>query len=152
MQALELMKTHVVKTTPDATLSEVVDLMDLYQVAGLPVVNGEGELCGMITERDVVQAMQAAKFADGDEASTTTQPLCGMAAADIEQVLSAISSAIAIVQDFMTTPAIFVLEQADVREAAQIMLGHGLKRLPVVDERGRIVGILNRSRYLPGRL
>jgi len=56
MQALELMKTHVVKTTPDATLSEAVDLMDLYQVSGLPVVDGEGRLVGMLTEQDVIRA------------------------------------------------------------------------------------------------
>ena len=44
MQVMEVMKTHVVKTSPEATLSQAVDLMDLYQVNCLPVVEEDGRL------------------------------------------------------------------------------------------------------------
>src|SRR5260221_12958353 len=53
MQVRELMKTHVVKTTPDAPLAEAVDLMDIYQVNSLPVVDTEGRLVGILSEEDI---------------------------------------------------------------------------------------------------
>src|SRR6185437_13743482 len=57
MQAQELMRVHIVKARPEDTLREAVDLMDLYQVTGLPVVDATGQLIGMLTERDVMRAL-----------------------------------------------------------------------------------------------
>jgi CBS domain-containing protein len=123
MQALEIMKTHVVKTTSDATLGEAVDLMDLYQVSGLPVVDADGRLCGMLTERDVLRAMQ------GEQ----NHPLG----------LNPLAESFA-VADFMTTPPVSVSEHDAVLTAAQLMLERGLKRLPVTTEEGKVIGTLNR--------
>src|ERR1044071_3620367 len=57
MKVLELMKVHVVTTSPEASLRDAVDLFDLYQVSGLPVVTADGELIGVITEFDVIHAL-----------------------------------------------------------------------------------------------
>ena len=56
VKALEMMKTHVQTTTPDATLAQAVDLMDLYQTPSLPVINEAKKLIGVISERDIVRA------------------------------------------------------------------------------------------------
>jgi CBS domain-containing protein len=123
MQALEIMKTHVVKTTPDATLGEAVDLMDLYQVSGLPVVDAEGNLCGMLTEQDVLQAMQ----------EESQHPLGLNPLAERFRVA-----------DYMTSPPVSVTENCDVLLAARLMLTQGLKRLPVTTDTGKVIGTLNR--------
>jgi CBS domain-containing protein len=117
MQVLEIMKTHVVKTTGEATLAEAADLLDLYQTTGLPVIDAEGFLHGMLTETDIVRAARA---------------LTGHRAAG------------ALVKAWMTAPAVSVHESADVTEAAHILLTKGLKRLPVVTDAGAVVGVLNR--------
>ncbi len=127
MQVLELMKTHVTLTTPDATLREAVDLMDLYQVNGLPVVDGDGRLCGLISEADV----QCALFPDAR-------------AGEIPDKVSGQERAETPVRAIMTAPAHFAGEHDDAREAAQRMLRAGLKRLPVVSETGQVIGVLNR--------
>lgn len=129
MQALEIMKTHVVKTKPDATLSDAVDLMDLYQVTGLPVIDEAGRLCGMLTERDVVRALEM----------DSRQP---EALAHGKQ--RAPDAASWRVRDYMTQPAVSVTEDTDVREAAELLLARGLKRLPVTTADGQVVGVLNR--------
>jgi CBS domain-containing protein len=133
MQVVELMKTHVVKTTPDATLGEAVDLMDLYQVSSLPVVDTEGVLCGMLSESDVMRALL-------DSAS----PLKAFSEAQVTQALRAGDARLHRIADYMTQPAIHISEHADIREAARILLTCGLKRLPVTDEHNRVVGALNR--------
>ncbi|MCW3098011.1 MAG: hypothetical protein JWL77_3629 [Chthonomonadaceae bacterium] len=117
MQVLEIMKTHVVKTTGEATLAEAADLLDLYQTTGLPVVDATDVVQGMLTESDI---LRAARTSSG--ASTASQ--C--------------------VRDWMTAPAICIDENENVAEAARLMLKRGLKRLPVLTEGGRIVGVLNR--------
>src|SRR5690349_20795702 len=47
------MVTHPVTTTPDATLGEVDALCGRYRISGLPVVDAEGHLVGIITNRDL---------------------------------------------------------------------------------------------------
>lgn len=117
MQVLEIMKTHVVKTTGEATLTEAADLLDLYQTTGLPVVDATGILQGMLTESDIVRAA------------------CSMSASDARLLH---------VRDWMTTPAVCVNENEDVAEAARLLQSRGLKRLPVITDAGRVVGVLNR--------
>ncbi len=128
MKVLELMKTHIIKTEPDATIPDIVDLMDLYQLTSIPVVDPEGRLLGVVTERTVVQALlpewlrpdAPGKASDAMEDARRRR-----------------------VGDIMSVPGIGIDENADVREAVEIMLSCELKRLPVVSE-GHVVGVINR--------
>jgi CBS domain-containing protein len=117
MQVLEIMKTHVVKTTPDATLAQAVDLLDLYQSTGLPVIDAQGVLCGMLTESDILRAARR---------------------------VSGAGAGVQCVADWMSSPAISVRENESLQVASLLLLREGLKRLPVTTEDGRVVGVLNR--------
>ena len=117
MQVLQTMKTHVVKTTADATLAQAADLMDLYQTAGLPVVDSDGRLSGLLSECDI---MRAARQGAGRLACEER------------------------VGDWMTTPAVSVNENLDLAEAGRMMVRRGLKRAPVVTDAGEVIGMLNR--------
>ncbi len=111
------MKSHVVTTNGEATLAEAADLLDLYQIMGLPVVDATGVLLGMLTESDIVRA---------------ARELSGGLAAHRR------------VQDWMTVPPVCVRESSDVREAALLLRTGRFKRLPVVSDAGKVVGVLNR--------
>ena len=52
--------------------------------------------------------------------------------------------------DLMTTPAITIAADATPAAALQLMVQHKVKRLPVVDENGRLVGLLGRASLLRG--
>lgn len=135
MQVLELMKTHVVKIAPDASLSEAIDLMDLYQATGLPVVDAEGRLCGVLSDGDIFRAL---KFRSLDSAAGT----------DPVALQSALRSLASVgeqsVCQYMAQPAVSVVENTPILEAAHLLIRHNLKRLPVTSVEGQVVGMLNR--------
>ena len=129
------MKTHVVKTTPDATLAEAVDLMDIYQVNSIPVVDAEGRLCGIISEHDIlktiyhippVTAQRSASAASFSIDLLSRQPV------DIP------------VADIMVHAVVSVSEDAEIAAAACLFFVNDISRVPVISVDGRVVGTLNR--------
>ena len=132
MQVLELMKTHVVTTTVDDTLSNALDLMDLYQVDGLPVVDDVGQLCGMLTETNISNALMSDVLLDvGDTAL-------------LDALRKRASVGLTRVGDLMTRSALSITESSDVVEATVLLLRSGRKRLPVTALGGKVVGTFNR--------
>ena len=53
MKILELMKVHTIVSSPDATIAEVVDLFDLYQLSVLHIVDENGKPIGSINEKQL---------------------------------------------------------------------------------------------------
>lgn len=123
------MKTHVVKTSPDASLGEAADLMDLYQVNGLPVVDAEGVLCGYLSEADLLSAMHLS------DSGATSGDIAGRDRRSVREKA---------VGGVMRTAVVSVSEDIQLIDACHLLLDHRLKRVPVVDVRGRVVGVLNR--------
>lgn len=134
MKVFELMKAHVVKTTPEATLRDAVDKMDLYQVSGLPVVNARDELVGVVSEYDVIQALLPEYVRLGEGAGSRPQEDLATLVARVREMP---------VGQAMSSPAVSVDENTDVLDAAAIMLERRFKRLPVTSE-GRLVGVISR--------
>jgi len=130
MKVLELMKVHVIKAGEDSTLGDAVDMMDLYQITTLPIVDGEDRPIGVISESDIVQVVLP-PFLESTHKSI---------GADSITRLQDRGSNIA---GSMIGPVISVDEGADVLEAAQIMLDRDFKRLPVTSD-GRLVGTIGR--------
>ena len=97
---------------PGTTAQEAARLMQSKDVGSLPVVDG-GRLVGMITDRDLALRLVGAGKA-------------------LETPVGALAS-----KDVVT-----IDPQQDVGEAARLMAEHQLRRLPVCEEDGRLVGIL----------
>jgi len=129
------MKTHVVKTTPEASLSEVVDLMDIYQVNSLPVVDSDGRLCGIIAEDDVVRATIA-------EARKSERP-CSDAESD-SLVHFSPEAANLVVGQVMQRSVVSVQENLALESAARSLIINDFTRLPVTTTNGEVIGTLNR--------
>jgi CBS domain-containing protein len=53
----DIMTTEVVSVRPDTTIQEAVDLFELHHVSGLPVVDNQGQLLGLVTEYDLLQSI-----------------------------------------------------------------------------------------------
>src|ERR1043165_4165508 len=113
----EAMRVHVIKTGPDTTLREAVDLFDLYQVTAVPIVDSDDRLLGILTERDVAMALMP-----NAEAGTS----------EIERLRHLAQNSV--VSEVMTVPAICIDEKADVQLAAELMATNRVKRLPVTSE------------------
>lgn len=116
-------------------MRDMVDMMDLYQITVLPVVDEEQRLLGVVTENDVSSKvipgyLEALSQGDG-------RPLISQDAALIDR-LGEISA-----KDLMISPAASVDENEDVRRATELMMKEKLTRLPVTSE-GRLIGTISR--------
>lgn len=140
MKVRDVMTSPVVTVRPEATFAEIVDRMLSHRVSGLPVVDADGVLVGIVTEADLVT-----KEAYGQRPRRM--------ATFIADVLLARDPAWArkargrMASELMTAAPITVGPDDDVVVAARRMLELGRKRLPVVED-GRVIGIVSRRDLL----
>ena len=114
MQVFEAMTPDVVRVTPETTLMEAARAMKDLDIGPLPVCQAD-RLLGMITDRDITIRATA----EGRDPRSTP------------------------VSDIMTSDAVCCHESDDVRTAAALMQQMQLRRLLVVNDDGRLVGIVS---------
>nr|WP_258396627.1 CBS domain-containing protein [Streptomyces sp. Amel2xB2] len=128
--------THtVVAVGRQATFKDVAENMHEWRVSGMPVVEADGRVIGVVTEADLL-----AKEEYRDGVPNLNEPR--------ERMERLLKSGALTAGEMMSTPAVSVHQDARVTEAARIMAWKGVKRLPVVDGAGRLVGIVSRSDLL----
>jgi acetoin utilization protein AcuB len=128
MSVRDRMSRNVTTVRPATRLSAAAALMRDRKVRHLPVVDGVGRLVGIVTARDLRQAL----FAPAVQAEGT----------DLPAVLNALT-----VGDVMTRGVVSVRAVTAIREAARVMHERRLGALPVV-EGGHLVGILTETDVL----
>jgi CBS domain-containing protein len=110
----DYMLKHPVTVHPDASLFEAIHLILVNRISGLCVVDEAGKLVGMLSELDCLRGVLSATYNQ---------------------------SAIGTVRDEMTTTNLEVARPGEVIvDIAQNMLQHKRRRLPVVDQDGRLLG------------
>lgn len=128
----DVMTRRVVTVDALAPYKGVVRLMQENGVSALPVVDDDGTMLGIVSEGDLIlkedpELGRRGRLFDGRGRSSA-------------RAKAAASKA----WELMTTPVVSVTPQASLGEAARLMHRHAVKRLPVLDEGGRIVGIVSR--------
>lgn len=116
----DVMTIEVVVAQPTTPVKQVARLLADHRLSALPVVDGCGRVLGVVSEADLPG--DGRPVADGQAAATAA--------------------------GVMTSPAVAVMPQATVTEAASRMQAAGVKRLPVVAGSGRLVGIVSRADLL----
>jgi acetoin utilization protein AcuB len=130
MRVRELMNRNLVTIAESSSCRDAVARMHRAQVRHLPVLNGDGTLAGVITDRDLRHHL-------------FSPPVYrAIGASPIDTLLQA-----ARVGDIMSAPAVTVESSQDVAEAAGVMLRDKIGSLPVV-EGGRLVGIITETDLL----
>jgi len=129
----DVMSTDVVAIEPTAGLKEAARKMIDAGVSGLPVLDPDGTVVGIITEADFVEA--EADRAWGNQRRRLLATVFGERKPR-EGTL---------VADAMSRNPICIDMDSDISEAARKMSQHGVKRLPVVDPEGRLEGIVSRA-------
>lgn len=134
MRVRSVMSSPVVAVPPDAPLSEVVRTMLEHGVKAVPVMDGE-RILGLITGGDLLaKGGMALRLS---LCRTLPGPLHAEELARLDQDGKT-------AREIMSSPAVTVPLESSVPEAARLMARRKLKRLLVVDERGRLAGILSR--------
>ncbi|MER6185869.1 CBS domain-containing protein [Streptomyces sp. NPDC001652] len=137
----EVMTREVVEARRETPFKDVARLLDEHHISGLPVVDHDDKVLGVVSETDLIRC-QAARSADG-RTRRFRMPALRRTARRATAVTHATTA-----QDLMSTPAITVHPEQRVADAARVMERHGVERLPVVDEEDRLIGIATRRDLL----
>ncbi|MFE7190551.1 CBS domain-containing protein [Kitasatospora sp. NPDC057541] len=128
------MTSPVVQVAPQTGFREIVALLAEYDITGVPVVDGDGRPLGIVSEADLLLTL-AAQEDPGSHMPPPDLPRTGPG--------GAVTAA-----DLMTGPAVCTTPEASVVAAARLMSRHGLKRLPVLDQDGRVFAMVSRGDLL----
>jgi len=139
MIANELMNNEVITVTPDNTVEEVAQILKNKKISGLPVIDSQEKLVGIISESDLVFQQKRINspvfFALFD----------GIFQLGQQQFYEEIKKIAAFrVEDLMSKDVISVQPDTDVVEIATIMIENDINRVPVVDNSNKLVGIITR--------
>ncbi|MCQ2059075.1 MAG: IMP dehydrogenase [Bacteroidaceae bacterium] len=93
----------------DATVGQALAIMSEYHIGGIPVIENDGKLCGIVTNRDLRFQRDASE--------------------KIENVMT---------KDNLVT----TYQQVDMEKAAQILQEHKIEKLPVIDNNGKLIGLI----------
>lgn len=133
MNVREAMTTELVTAFPEMTLKEAARLLTERHVSGLPVVDSERVVIGVLSEADIV-----AKEVDETPRGSALKRFLEGPPVDDRFYARTVGEA-------MSTPALTISSDRSLAHAASTMLAEGINRLPVVDTRGRLLGLVTRS-------
>ncbi|MDD5043437.1 MAG: CBS domain-containing protein [Patescibacteria group bacterium] len=135
MKVKDIMKNDIVSIKVGATLKDVAQTLFKKQISGILVMAGE-KLVGFVSEKDIYRLLypQYNDYYENPELSTDYE--------DMESRAQAVKDKK--VEEFMKTPVITLRPDDAVMRAGAIMLSRKLNRLPVVDEEGKVLGIVSR--------
>ncbi|MAF49916.1 MAG: CBS domain-containing protein [Rhodospirillales bacterium] len=140
MFAKDIMTTNVITAAPEQTVADVAKLLIDRRISAVPVVDGEGNLLGIVSEGDLVHRVMGDIEAPrswwltilGDPSDIPDEyvKLHGTTAGDV------------MTKDVITAPSF-----TPVASIAEMLEGKHIKRVPIVDE-GKLVGIVSRANVI----
>ena len=134
--AQDVMNRQVRTVGPDTRVREVAQIMIDTGLRRLPVVSADAVLLGMITRADMLQVVVTSPLMSPN-ASTKTQPLGGMVGdREIPQQKRPI-------REYASLDVATVYEQTPLGEVIDALVLSPFKRVVVVDEEQRVVGIIS---------
>jgi CBS-domain-containing membrane protein len=131
----DVMTRRVVSVREDASFKEMAEMLRRTRISAFPVIDSADRVIGVVSEADLLvkEAVQA----------TGTSLIAALRHVGEEAKAKGVTAA-----DLMTRPAITTGPDASVAEAARTMYDRRIKRLPVVDAAGRLLGIVSRADVL----
>ena len=135
--AQDVMTTDVITVLKFESIMQVAKILSEKNISGLPVVDKENHVIGMITRADILSMVAVRKehtFKD------LLKHILG------EQLPERKTGDI--VADIMVSPVVTIKRDMNIAEAAQLMDDRRIRRLVVVDEKNVLVGIISRADIL----
>jgi CBS domain-containing protein len=134
----DVMSTLPVWVSETASFREVAARLRECRVSAFPVLDAHGKVTGVVSEADLL-----VKEAVLGEPGGIAGLLAGLMHRAAQAKAAGVTAA-----DLMTSPAVTIGPDETVEQAARLMFDRKVKRLPVVDQGGRLVGIISRTDIL----
>jgi len=147
MKVKELMSEDVLLLLEDNTVAEAIRLFGKRNIGGAPVIDGSGNLVGMLTDADIFKNLRL-KYKQYNISFPTG---VGMPSVDFKSTVSYTEIKKAYkdlaqtkVKDIMATKVVVAKPEDEVEVIVPLLVDNRINRLPVV-EKGKVVGIISRG-------
>ena len=128
----DVMTHGAVSATADTPYRDLVDMLEMRAINAVPVVDSFDRVLGVVSASDLLHKIEFAGGVDPPRVFESRQhrrdrrKAAGMLA-----------------QQLMSSPAVTVSNRTSVAEAARLMESAGVRRLPVIDDLGRLIGMVS---------
>ncbi len=120
------MSSPAVTVHPDTPFPEAMQLLREHKFRRLPVVDRDGRLVGIVSERDLLYA--------------SPSPASSLSIWEMNYLLAQLK-----IEEIMTTPVITTTPDTPIEDAAHLMVTHKVGGLPVVDDENLVVGVITET-------
>lgn len=140
MKVKEIMTKDIASVNPEDNVLGALNLLFKMQISGLPVIDKQGKLVGMFTEKDILSYIlpsyieKVGRFIYEENPKSTKKKFTELSNIKVAQL--------------MRREVVTAGEETTLCEAARIMLIQKARRLPVLDKSGKVTGIVARCDIL----
>ncbi len=140
MKIREIMTKEVVSIKPEDNARDALNILFKMKISGLPVIDAQGKLAGMFTEKDILSYVlpsyieNVGRFIYEENPKATKKKFAELSKIKVAQL--------------MRRNVVTVGEDTTLCEVAKDMLTQKARRLPVLDKSGKVIGIVARCDVL----
>ncbi|PDT75001.1 CBS domain-containing protein [Bradyrhizobium sp. C9] len=141
MQARDVMVSPVITVGVNATVQRVAAILLQHRISAVPVVDDGGKVVGIVTESDLMHRTEAG----------TERPYSWwlrLLSGDAQMASDYVKSHAVKIRDIMTREVATATPETPVHDIAALLEKHRIKRVPIVDKHGQLVGIVSRANLL----
>lgn len=149
----DIMNPDVIYIKPRDPLKKIVTILDKHDINGLPVVEEEKKVVGIVTERDILKYARWIIgqpvnnlnhiIEEGEEEVAESSQAVGQRAVDVVKLVASVTA-----ETLMTKKVITVKKDLPVRDLVKMMNEYNINRVPIVNDRGELIGIVARADIL----
>ncbi|AJO23171.1 CBS domain protein sometimes clustered with YjeE [Heyndrickxia coagulans] len=140
LEVKDFMIRDVITVKKETTIRELLKVLAHHRIGGVPVVDAEGKLLGMISDGDVIRFLQP-------KARTVYDFYITIVVNEQEDFNEKLVHSLDFpVEKIMKRRELYTVRpEDDFENALRILVKHHFKKLPVVNQAGRVVGVISRG-------
>jgi CBS domain-containing protein len=146
MLVKDVMSKNVITISPEESINDAIEKMAKNNISGLIVVDNN-KVVGVISESDVLKVL-GSEFPEIKASANLTFSILLLLEGGVKMIREMKKIGKLKVKDVMSKKVFFVKPEDTILEAARIMSKKDVRRLPVIDEDGKLVGVISRTDIL----
>ncbi|MED1470425.1 CBS domain-containing protein [Bacillus salipaludis] len=140
MKVKDFMITSVIAASPAATIKDVMKIMVERKIGGVPIMDKDGKLQGIVTDGDILRAIQPVDRRINDYFSFISYHWEQNLESKIKEMAN-----LKIIKIAKTHGLVTVSPEDDVKQVVQLLAKHHFKKLPVIDQYSHVLGVISRG-------
>jgi len=142
----DVMSKNVITISPEESINDAIEKMAKNNISGLIVVDNN-KVVGVISESDVLKVL-GSEFPEIKASANLTFSILLLLEGGVKMIREMKKIGKLKVKDVMSKKVFFVKPEDTILEAARMMSKKDVRRLPVIDEDGKLVGVISRTDIL----